>query len=92
MSWRGTSCSDGRFGPHLCLQQGCVAPHPHQEANTGVPRVKVAAAEDSSPSLKGAGGRGSRSILVAWFTTITGASSAVVILQSIKAGGGVVWE
>ena len=73
----------------ICVHsRGWVAPHPYQEVNTGVPRVKVAAAEDSNPSLKGAGGRGSRSILVAWFTTITGAGSAVVLLQSTKAGRG----
>ena len=42
------SCSDGGFGPHLCPQQRCVAPHPHQEVNAGVPSapgLRVAAAE-----------------------------------------------
>jgi len=30
----------------LCVHsKGGVSPHPHQEVNTGVPRVKVAAAE-----------------------------------------------
>ena len=34
------SCSDGASGPHLCPQQGCVAPHLHQEVNAGVPSAR----------------------------------------------------
>ena len=50
----------------ICVHsRGCVAPHPHQEVNTGVPsyRVKVAAAEVKfglQSISEGAGGRGSR--------------------------------
>ena len=45
----------------ICVRsRGCVAPHPHQEVNTGVLRQLLKWSSDSSPSLKGAGGRGSR--------------------------------
>ena len=63
------SCSDSGSGPHLCPQQGCVAPHPHQEVNAGVPSapgLRVAAVEVKFrlQSISGQEGEGPGSILV----------------------------